>query len=70
MAFVNGVYLVYTIRKMKAHVKELDRLVTIRFDETEDWKAENSINKMERNMFRSSSIKKKQKQAITLSTPS
>ena len=48
MAFINACYQVFSIRKMKAHVKELDRLVTIRFDEVENYKAEHSIHKMER----------------------
>jgi len=52
MATLNASYQVYSIGKMKAHVKELDRLVTIRFEEVENYKAKHSMYKMERSMKR------------------
>jgi hypothetical protein len=39
---------VYALRKIKAHMKEWDRLVTIRFNETQMFRAKMSLKKNEK----------------------
>lgn len=55
-AVLINIYQVFALNKMKAHLKEYDRFVTLRFDDIVNAEAQSTLKKREKFVKRQTSI--------------